>query len=65
MNEQFSNIKTNIRSIYVSMIDCKEMPEWITINKPLKREALTINPKYFKPIKCKNVINKEYHFKKY
>ena len=45
-----NDVKINIRRVYVSMIICKKLPEWIKTNEMIDWKKEVIVPDYFKPI---------------
>jgi len=56
ITDETSDVKTNIRRVYISMIICKKLPDWIKTNEMIdwkKEETEKENrliPEYFKPI---------------
>ena len=45
-----TDVKTNIRRVYVSMIICKKLPEWIKTSEMIDWKKEVVVPDYFKPI---------------
>ena len=49
ITDKTSDVKINVRRVYVSMIVCDKIPEWIKTDKTLDWTKEEI-PEYFKPI---------------
>lgn len=45
-----ADVKTNIRRVYVSMIICKKLPDWIKTSEMIDWKKKVVVPEYFKPI---------------